>query len=157
MCCSAKPATGAVIMASFEISGLGNLDDAFRRISDIPDAVAQEALGKMSELAAGKIRAQGEAMGVRDPASDVHILDRIKPTKAKKGKDGWYQDVTFSGTRTRNGIRTRNAEIAFVQEYGKRSQQARPFVGTAMEANADAITDAGWEIVGDWMETEFEK
>lgn len=144
-------------MASLEISGLDDLTEAFGRISDIPDAVAQEALGKMAELAAVKIKAQGETMGVRDPHSDVHILDNIKPTKAKKGKDGWYEDITFAGSRTRNGIRTRNAEIAFVQEYGKRSQQARPFVGTAMEANADRITEVGWGLVGDWMETEFER
>ena len=144
-------------MASFEVSGMDDLAEAFGRISDIPDSVAQEALGKMAELAAGRIKAQGETMGVRDPTSDVHILDNIKPTKAKKGKDGWYEDITFAGSRTRNGIRTRNAEIAFVQEYGKRSQQARPFVGTAMEANADRITEAGWQIVGDWMEKNFEQ
>ena len=144
-------------MASFNVSGLEDLEESFLRIGEIPEQIAQKALGQMAELAGSKIKAQGEAMGVRDPRSDVHILDKIKPAKAKKGKDGWYEDITFAGSRTRNGIQTRNAEIAFVQEYGRRNQQARPFVGTAMEANADAISDAGWEVVGDWMETEFEK
>ena len=70
---------------------------------------------------------------------------------------GGYADVTFSGSRTRSGKSTRNAEIAFINEYGKRSQQARPFVGQAMEQNADAIANAGAEVLLEWTEKEFAK
>ena len=145
-------------MASLEVTGLDELESRMLLIGAIPDDVMTEALGKMAEVAASEIRDQGETMGVRDPESSVHILDKIKPVKAKQGKDGWHQDITFTGSRTRGKERksTPNAEIAFVQEYGKRGQQARPFIGTAMEANADEITETGWKIVGDWIETTFE-
>ena len=61
-----------------------SLDEAFRRISEIPFSVTSEALNGMAEVAAGKIRDQGERMGVRDPESDVHILDKIKTGKPKR-------------------------------------------------------------------------
>lgn len=142
-------------MASLELEGFDSLEDAFRRISEIPFSVTEEALDGMADVAAKKIKAQGETMGVRDPGSDVHILDRIKPGKAKKTQSGGYKPISFSGSRSRNGIRTRNAEIAFVNEYGKRGQAARPFIGTAMTQNEDAITAPAERVIGDWIEKEF--
>lgn len=144
-------------MASFSVSGMDELSAAFGRIENIPWEVTEEALGKMADIAAAKVKSQGETMGVRDAESAEHILDRIRTTRAKKDDAGGHQDITFSGSRLRNGIRTRNAEIAFVQEYGKRGQQARPFIGTAMAANEETIADSGAEVIGDWMEKEFNR
>lgn len=144
-------------MAKLQFQGFEDLDDAFNRISDIPQAVTEDALKAMASVAAARIRATGESMGVRDPESSVHILDKIKQTKPKLSASGGYADITFSGTRTRNGRKTRNAEIAFVNEYGKRGQPARPFIGTAMARGEAAISAAGEEIVGGWIEKEFSK
>lgn len=144
-------------MATLELLGFESLDDAFRRIADIPDDVTTEALDAMAAVAAKKIKASGEAMGVRDPESDVHILDKIQPTKARLSDRGGYVDITFSGSRTRGRTRTRNAEIAFVNEYGKRGQPARPFIGTAMTQGEGQISAPGEKIVGDWIEKEFAK
>lgn len=142
-------------MATLELDGFDSLEEAFRRISEIPFAVTEEALDGMAEVAAGKIRAQGETMGVRDPDSDVHILDRIRTGKAKQTESGGYESITFSGSRTRGGSRTRNAEIAFINEYGKRGQQARPFIGTAMTQNEDAILAPADKVIGGWIEQNF--
>jgi hypothetical protein len=144
-------------MATLELLGFEDLNDAFRRISEIPPAVTSQALDAMAGVAAEKIRQRGITMGVYDPESDVHILDKIKPAKAKISDRGGYEDITFSGTRTRGQTRTRNAEIAFVNEYGKRGQPARPFIGRAMAQNEEQISAAGENIVGDWIEKEFQK
>ena len=142
-------------MASLELQGFESLDEAFRRISEIPFSVTSEALNGMAEVAAGKIRDQGERMGVRDPESDVHILDRIKTGKPKQTESGGYETISFSGSRTRGKSRTRNAEIAFVNEYGKRGQAARPFIGLAMTQNEDAILEPAEKTIGDWIEKSF--
>ena len=142
-------------MASLELQGFESLEDAFRRISEIPFSVTSEALDGMAEVAAGKIRDQGERMGVRDPESDEHILDRIKTGKPKQTESGGYETITFSGSRTRGKSRTRNAEIAFVNEYGKRGQAARPFIGLAMTQNEDAILQPAEKAIGDWIEKSF--
>ena len=142
-------------MATLELTGFDDLEDAFRRISEIPFDVTAEALDAMAAVAADAIRSTGESMGVRDPESDVHILDRVKPRKPKKTTEGGYEMISFTGTRRRGNTTTRNAEIAFVNEYGKKGQPARPFIGTAMNRNADKIQDQAEKVIGDWIENEF--
>lgn len=145
-------------MASFELYGFDSLEDALRRIADIPDSVITDSLDEMAEVATEKIRAEGEAMGVRDPESGEHILDKVSPSgKAKRTSEGGYKMITFKGNRRRGNTETRNAEIAFVNEYGKKGQRARPFIGTAMNKNEDAITAPAEAIIGDWIEKEFGK
>ena len=142
-------------MATLELTGFDDLEDAFRRISEIPFDVTAEALDAMASVAADAIRSTGESMGVRDPESDVHILDRVKPRKPKKTTEGGYEMISFTGTRRRGNTTTRNEEIAFVNEYGKKGQPARPFIGTAMNRNADRIQDQAEKVIGDWIENEF--
>ena len=143
-------------MASLELQGFDSLEDAFSRIADIPFSVTEEALDGMAEVAMAKIKSSGESMGVRDPESDTHILDKIKRNKAKKTDSGGFETITFAGSRTRgNGTKTRNAEIAFVNEYGKRNQPARPFIGRAVTEYEDEIYAPAEKTVGDWIENEF--
>ena len=145
-------------MAKLELNGYQELLDAFARLGDVPGEILDKTLTAMEKVAADKIKASGESMGVRDNENNgVHVLDKIKVNKPKKTDSGGYADVTFSGSRTRSGKSTRNAEIAFVNEYGKRSQQARPFVGQAIEQNADAIANAGAEVLLEWTEKEFSR
>ena len=144
-------------MASFEFKGFDDLDAALQRLGQPPDEVKAKALTEMAKVAAGKIKSQGEALGVRDPESDVHILDKIKVNKPKLNADGGICTITFSGTRTRGRTRTRNAEIAFVNEYGTRKDRARPFIGQAMTQNETAIVEPGAEIIGDWIEKTFKE
>lgn len=142
-------------MPRLDLSGFDELTAAFDKISKVPEEVQMKALTAMEEVAASKIKSSGEAYGVRDPDSPVHVLDSIKVNKPKKTDSGGYADVTFSGTRTRNGKQYRQAEIAFINEYGKTNQQARPFVGEAMNKNADAIAEAGAKVILDWTENNF--
>lgn len=144
-------------MATLKIEGMDGLNAAFGRIQNIPDDIKTKALSDMADIAAAAIRRSGEAMGVRDPESEVHILDKISKAKAKLTASGGYQEITFSGSRRRGNTTTRNAEIAFVNEYGKRGQQPRPFIGQAMTANEDKIAAAGGDALADWIETEFTK
>lgn len=144
-------------MARLELFGFDDLQAAYNRISDIPESVTEEALDKMAEVAETEIRRTGESMGVRDSESDVHILDKIKRKKPKITPEGGYSMITFMGSRQRGKKRTRNAEIAFVNEYGSRKVKARPFIGTAITGAEDKIVQPGIDIVGDWIENEFQK
>lgn len=144
-------------MANLEISGIDELNDAFRRIGEIPESVTVKALSEMAAVAAAKIKAQGETMGVRDPESGEHILDRIKQQKPKMTDTGGYANITFTGSRMRGNTKTRNAEIAFVNEYGTRNMPARPFVGLAMTKNEAAIVRPGAAVIEDFIEKEFNR
>ena len=144
-------------MAQFEITGLDELVKSFNSVGTISESAKRSALEAMGDVAAKKIRQTGLEMNVFDNESDAHVLDSIKIAKPKLTKSGGTLDINFSGTRTRDGIRTRNAEIAFVNEYGKTNQAARPFIGRAMTENADQINAAGAEKIGNWIENEFKK
>ena len=144
-------------MANLTFTGSSELNDAFTRISEIPWPVTEQALDGMAKVAAAEIKSTGEYMGVRDENSDVHILDHITTKKAKRTDDGGYEKITFDGTRRRGKTTTRNAEIAVVNEYGKRGQDARPFMRTALSQNEELISDPGVKILGDWIEENFKK
>lgn len=144
-------------MPRLELTGMDDLLKAFENISQVPDSVVDRALTEMETIAADEIKSSGERYRIRDQESNVHILDNIKINKPKRTENGGYADVTFSGSRTRHGNNTRNAEIAFINEYGKRNQQARPFIGEAMNKKAKEIVQAGADIVTEWMEKEFNK
>lgn len=142
-------------MAKLELDGLDMINDVLAKVGVIPDSVRTEALEAMAAVGMPAVKSVGQAMGVRDPDPEVrvHILDKISHTKPKKTDSGGYTDVTFSGTRTRGrGKKTRNAAIAYINEYGKRNQPARPFIATAAEQAADQITAAGEKIIGEWFE-----
>lgn len=141
-------------MASLELFGFEDLAESYLRIVNIPWETLEKALDEMAETGLQAIRTSGQSMGVRDPESEVHILDKLKRQKAKKTDSGGYEDVIFSGSRTRAGKRTRNAVIAFENEYGNRHQGARPFIGSAMAGQEDEITE-GAEGILDWIEEEF--
>lgn len=144
-------------MATLKLYGFDELNEAFNRISDIPPNVTSEALTAMGSVAAEKIKSTGESMDVKDPESNVHILDTITLKNPKITADGGYVDISFEGSRMRGKESTRNNEIAFVNEYGKKGQKARPFVGTGMSKYEPAIVGPGGEIVGDWIEKEYKK
>lgn len=147
-------------MATFEVSGFDGLNAALRRISYVPADIKDDALDGMAEVALDKIRAEGASMGVRDPESGTHILDKLsKNQKAKITDAGGYKLITFSGSRRRGRKKTetRNAEIAFVNEYGKTGQPARPFILTALNKHEEQIVDPGAKVIGDWIENEWMK
>ena len=144
-------------MATVTLEGFAELDEMFRKLGDVPFDVTARALDAMAEEGERAVRSTGGAMGVRDPESDIHILDRVTRSKPRQTDDGGKSAVTFSGSRTRGNTKTRNAEIAFVNEYGKRGQPARPFIGQAMTQNEEKIAAAGGDVLGDWIEHEFTK
>ena len=148
-------------MADVVLTGFDELQDAFKAISAVPFSVTRRALDGMAEVAEEKIRATGESMGVRDPDPDVqeHILDRISHSKPKQTEDGGKAFITFLGSRLRGNTVTRNAAIAYINEYGapRRGISARPFISSGMTKNDKEISAPAEEIIGGWIEKTFSK
>lgn len=139
-----------------QIEGFEELNKIFSDLQDVPESIMNDTLMAMAKVGAEKIKQHGESMGVRDAESSVHILDKIKVQKFKKTETGGYVDISFSGTRTRDGKKTNNTAIAFLGEYGTREQPARPFVREAIEEDGEEIAAPGIDIFGDWMEKTFQ-
>lgn len=146
-------------MADVVLTGFDELQDAFKAISSVPFTVTRQALDGMAEVAEDKIRATGESMGVRDPDPNVteHILDNISHSRPKQTEDGGKAFITFLGSRQRGNTITRNAAIAYINEYGAphRGITARPFIFTGMAKNEKEITAPAEEIIGGWIEKTY--
>lgn len=142
----------------FEISGIDELDAAFRRMGEVPDSVTAAALQAGGEVAAWLIKAKGEAKRIRSDKAP-HILDKIKVGKFKKTQDGGYVEVYFSGTQKSSpGAKpVSNGRIAFENEYGNSNQQARPFVGPAIAEGEETIVRPIADVLFGWMEEEWDK
>lgn len=144
-------------MARVSLEGFSEVDAMFAKLGEVPWDVTKRALDEMAEVGENAVRRTGQSMGVRDPESSVHILDKITHTKPKQTDGGGYCEVTFSGSRRRGNTTTRNSEIAFINEYGKEGQTARPFIRQAGEQYGDQISDPGEKIIGNWMVETFEQ
>ena len=80
-------------------------------------------------------------MGVKRTGDTLGALTVKAP---KKGADGWECYVTYTG-RNRKG--NRNAEVAFINEYGKRHQPARAFNRLAVETGEQAIVQRMGDVL----------
>ena len=65
-------------------------------------------------------------------------------SKVKNGQRVLY--ITPVGSRKRGKTVTRNAEIAFLNEFGTKTIQARNFLRKANEKSADAAVAAEYEV-----------
>ena len=139
-------------MPAFSFYGTEDLAAAFKKMANIPQDVKAKAMTAAGNIVAEEQRRVGEEKGIRDPESNAHILDKIKVNKPKIEENGASVTITFSGYRKRGRTSTRNAEIAFINEFGKRGQPARPFISVANKKAQERALDAAADVIHDYIE-----
>lgn len=137
-------------MAEIGFVGLDDLILSMEEIAQIPDDVKDEMLNAQADVVTAAQKTKARAYGVQDTGLVISSIKKGKP-KRKKGVRVIY--ITPSGTRRRGKQTVRNAEIAFINEYGDRKQRARPFIRDANEASAEATTQAGFEVYDKWLKS----
>jgi len=133
-------------VAEFTFQGIDDLILSMQEIEELPVEVQDEMLLAQAEVTAEAQRKAAAAYGVQDTGL---VIRKIKPGKPKWRKGVRVIYITPTGTRTRgrkNPRKVRNAEIAFVNEYGKRGQKARPFIRKGNEDSAKAATEAAMKV-----------
>lgn len=84
---------------------------------------------------------------LQGPYSKGAVAAAPRLGKVKKTQDGKSIYVTFGGKQ--HGSRL--AEIAFLNEFGKHNQAARPFIREANENHADRAVDAAQKIYDQYL------
>ena len=133
-------------MAEISFQGIDDLLLSMEEIAEIPVEVQDEMLIAQAEITAEAQRKAAAAYGVQDTGL---VIRSIKPGKPKWRKGARVIYITPTGTRIRGKRKSqkiRNAEIAFVNEYGKRGQKSRPFIRKGNEDSAKAATEAAMKI-----------
>ena len=134
-------------MPAVTFDGLDDLMLSMKEIADIPDDVKDEMLQAKAAVVIPAMKAKAESMGIRQNIPDGgRMIDSIKAGKPKNTKTGRAVFVYPQGTRTRGNTKTRNAEVAFIAEYGKKTVKPRPFMKEAVEASAEQAEKAALEV-----------
>lgn len=143
-------------MAEFGCSGLDGLILSLKEIAEIPEDVQDEILSAQADVVVEAQRRKVRAYGIYDGSSPVHVANSVKKGRVKLRKGERVLYVTPTGTRTRGKgkmQKVRNAEILFVNEFGKRGQKARPAIKDANEESAGATTQAGLRVYDEWLKS----
>lgn len=130
-------------MANLAVDGLDGLVLDLEAVSELPDNVAEEMLDAEAEIVEKAQIYTGMKMGVHRTGV---TLSSITHGKMKRTNDGGR--VKYVYPRGINEAGNRNAEIAFINEFGapKRKITARPFIKTANELAADTIENAAVNV-----------
>lgn len=137
-------------MATFEISGVEELNRALGQLSDLREEQKEQILTAMGQAASEEIRRSGKAAGIYDPENPgKHLLESLTLSKVKLNRNGGSVTVYFKGLRRddRHGKKTPQGAVALYQEYGTRTQRARPFVRPALAKGEDKIIKAGQQAL----------
>lgn len=140
-------------MANFKVQGLDLAQEELDKLANIPNEGKIEILTAMASVALEAQKQEGMSMGVYDKENTgKHAIDSICLTKPTITEDGGKISVTFKGTRTdkNHKKKVRNAEIMFINNYGKRGQEPRPFVRTANAKAEGRIQDAAQTAFDKW-------
>lgn len=137
-------------MATVEMSGLSALTAAFDKLAAVPDGVMGQMLSDGADVLVQAQREKAEAYGLRDTGM---MIESIKAGKPKREPDGGSISIVPEGTRRRGNTTTRNAEIAYVNEYGKGGQPGTGFISEANFENEDRAMEAAGKVYNNWLES----
>ena len=129
-------------------------------VDDIPVDVLDEMLMTEADVIEPEIRRNAGTMLKGNYWTGVtqEKLTRKKPHnwKGKRGNGQRQVTLTFKGIRVDKHhsakTRTRNAEIAFVNEYGARTTPPRPFIQKAIDDKEDQAYKSAEKVFRDWQE-----
>lgn len=149
-------------MAEISFKGLDEFSLSLKEIAELPDAVIDEMLNAGADVAVAAQRREAEKLGklggYRNDGQTIDWSTGETARSIKKGrvktKDGHRVIyVTPTGSRERGKTTVRNAEIAFLNEYGSRTINARGFLRKANEDCAEEYTAAQLAVYNRYLES----
>lgn len=135
-------------MARLTGSGIDELNEAFEKAGNIP----QQTITEMLKAMGTEVQRAIKSSAGRHSVPFGPMLASLYSKKPKLNHDGGNVITTFRGGRTRGRTYTREAEIAFITNYGKRGEPARQFVTDVTESPDPSIAAAGEKVLDTYLE-----
>lgn len=141
-------------MARLEFDGLDSLMDDLDSLAHLPDRVVEDVLNAGADVLVPAQRAEISSRW-RGKYSEGISAKSVKKSKVKKTKDGGAVHIYPQGTRKRGKKRIRNAEVAFINEYGapKRGIAPRPAIAAANAKAEQTAADAGEQVFNAYLDS----
>lgn len=133
-------------MATMTTTGLDEYALSFEELATLPDTVLKAMLQAEGEVIK-RAQASTAASMLQGPYYAGGVVSGIRLGKYKRNAGNATMYVTFEGSQHGNRI----AEIAFINEFGKHGQPARPFIQTANERYAGEAVDAAAKIYDQYL------
>lgn len=138
-------------MARIDITGLEQVDIALEDLINAP-------LEEMIKAGANEVVKEQKKQAKSMLAGEYYkgdVANGVYAERPIRNKDGVSQTVTFDGTvkDAHHKKGTRVGEIAFINEYGKQGQPARPFVRTANAIAEDKAMKAEEEVYDNYLKS----
>lgn len=137
-------------MAEFSCLGLDEVLKDLTAVSEIPDDVMDEMLNAGADVVVTAQKRKIRQYRIYDTGQVQRSIKKGK-VKIKDGKRVIF--VSPTGSRKRGNTVTKNADILFVNEFGKRGKKARPAIRDANEESAEATTAAEAAVLDKWMKS----
>lgn len=134
-------------MAKCTSQGLDALVLDMAELAALPDDVISDILNAEADVVVEAQKEMAKSMGVVDTGTMVASIKK-GTVKSYSGEKRIY--VTPYGTNY-NGVK--NTTVAFMNEFGKTGQPARPFILTANEKAADSAVEAGEKIYNSYLDS----
>jgi len=164
-------------MAEFTSFGLDELMLSLQEIAAIPEEVQDEILTAQATVTMEAQREEAKELGMyegyRSAIGNVRMPERgdnilwgqeksystgrlaksIRVSSPHTRKEKRRIKIFFAGRRKRGKKYTTNSEIAFLNEYGTRTINARHFIWVANEKSANRATEAALEVYDRWLKS----
>lgn len=132
---------------TMSVSGCKELADAMKRVGKLPKATLKKMVSEEAKPVKKEIKSKAKSM-LQGPYYKGDVARHVyKGRPQVSAKNGARNPITFKGMAHGNRI----AEIAFINEYGKKSQPARPFIKEAFKASADPAAEAAMDVLKEYM------
>ena len=131
------------------MKGLSALSISLDQMAATPKTVKEEMLEAGAEILVQAQRESAEEHGLRDTGL---MIDSILTGRPRLTKDGGFIGIAPEGSRRRGKTITRNAEIAYVNEYGKGGQPGTEFIKKANAKKEGAAVAAAAKIFNEWLD-----
>lgn len=124
-------------MASFKVEGLAELSLSFEEIARLPGSVLDDMLNAQGDVVVAAQKRTASTM-LRGPYYAGGVAGSVAKGKVKNIAGGKMMEIEFKGRQHGESL----ARIAYINEYGKKGQPARPFIRTANEQAAEQAVEA---------------
>ena len=129
-----------------QVSGMKGLMIAIEKAGEIPENVQKEMVDAKATVTADSLRYFAAKM-LTGPYNEYGVARSVTQKKPKMRKSGAYEEIIFKGTQHGNRL----AEIAFVNNFGTKSQKARPFIKEAIEDARDPGSTAAKKVLDEYL------
>ena len=133
-------------MLEFNTAELSALRRDINAAGNIPNEVLKEMVDAQANVIEKALIYNAGTM-LQGPYYEGEVARSPKHKKPRILKTGAATTITFEGEQHGN----RNAEVAFVNEYGKKSQPARPFIKKTIKETLNPAAEEARKILFDYI------